>query len=107
MVKDPHPDGKLLIIGGAIANFTDVAKTFTGIIRALREAKDPLKKTNIRIFVRRGEPNYEQGLAMMKNLGNEIAVPIRVFGPETCMTGIVKMALSREGRVILPEGVEN
>ena len=27
---DPQGRGKLLIIGGAIANFTDVAKTFTG-----------------------------------------------------------------------------
>jgi len=25
---------KVMIIGGAIANFTDVAKTFTGIIQA-------------------------------------------------------------------------
>ena len=30
--------GKVLIIGGGIANFTDVAKTFTGVIKALREA---------------------------------------------------------------------
>ena len=34
-----HPDGKrrALLIGGGIANFTDVAATFSGIIRALRE----------------------------------------------------------------------
>jgi ATP citrate (pro-S)-lyase len=28
MVKDKHPDGKILIIGGGIANFTNVAATF-------------------------------------------------------------------------------
>jgi hypothetical protein len=33
------PDGlkRALLIGGGIANFTDVAATFSGIIRALRE----------------------------------------------------------------------
>lgn len=33
------PDGckRALVIGGGIANFTDVAATFNGIIRALRE----------------------------------------------------------------------
>jgi ATP citrate (pro-S)-lyase len=29
MLKNKHPDGKFLIIGGGIANFTDVAATFT------------------------------------------------------------------------------
>jgi len=34
-----NPDGqkRALVIGGGIANFTDVAATFSGIIRALRE----------------------------------------------------------------------
>ena len=32
MCKHPHPDGKIFIIGGGIANFTNVADTFKGII---------------------------------------------------------------------------
>lgn len=28
MTKEPHPNGKVLIIGGGIANFTNVAATF-------------------------------------------------------------------------------
>jgi succinyl-CoA synthetase beta subunit len=86
----------VLIIGGGIANFTDVAKTFKGIIRALREYKDKLKENNIKIFVRRGGPNYQQGLAMMKKLGEEIGVQIEVHGPELHMTRVVKMALGGE-----------
>jgi len=35
----PRPEGKILIIGGGIANFTNVAATFKGIIRALEGAK--------------------------------------------------------------------
>ncbi len=38
-VATANPDGKkrALLIGGGIANFTDVAATFRGIIRAIRE----------------------------------------------------------------------
>jgi ATP-citrate lyase beta-subunit len=91
--KDPKGRPKYLLIGGGIANFTDVAKTFTGITKALRDYKGKLINTNVKIFVRRGGPNYQEGLSIMKNLGKEIGVPIEVFGPETHMTRIVDMAL--------------
>jgi ATP citrate (pro-S)-lyase len=34
---DPDGRKRALLIGGGIANFTDVAATFNGIIQALRE----------------------------------------------------------------------
>lgn len=34
---DPDGRKRALLIGGGIANFTDVAATFNGIIRALKE----------------------------------------------------------------------
>ena len=34
---DPDGQKRALVIGGGIANFTDVAATFNGIIRALKE----------------------------------------------------------------------
>jgi ATP-citrate lyase beta-subunit len=40
--KDASGRGKVLIIGGAIANFTDVAKTFTGIIQAFETYQEQL-----------------------------------------------------------------
>ena len=91
--KDPKGRPKYLLIGGGIANFTDVAKTFTGITMALRDYKKKLKETNVKIFVRRGGPNYQEGLRIMKNLGKELGIPIDVYGPETHMTRIVDMAL--------------
>ena len=91
--NDPKNRGKVLLIGGGIANFTDVAKTFKGIIRALREYSGELKRVGTKIFVRRGGPNYQEGLENMKKLGKEIGVPIEVYGPETHMTRIVSMAL--------------
>jgi len=95
MTRAPDPDGnpKFLLIGGGIANFTDVAKTFTGIVDALREYREKLQQNNVRIYVRRGGPNYQAGLALMRDLGEELGVPVEVYGPETHMTRIVAMAL--------------
>jgi ATP citrate (pro-S)-lyase len=93
MTRTQHPDGKVLLIGGGIANFTDVAKTFKGIIRALREYKARLQEYGVRVYVRRGGPNYREGLRMMRQLGVELGVPIEVYGPETHMTKIVSIAL--------------
>merc|ERR1719235_365534 len=44
MLKYKHPDGKFLIIGGGIANFTDVAATFTGLIQTLQHYADDIKE---------------------------------------------------------------
>lgn len=92
--RDPKGRPKVLLIGGGIANFTDVARTFDGIIKALKEYKDKLKNVNAKIYVRRGGPNYETGLTRMRQLGETLGVPIEVYGPETHMTRIVKMALA-------------
>ncbi|KAG6498928.1 hypothetical protein ZIOFF_038681 [Zingiber officinale] len=73
-----NPDGRkrTLLIGGGIANFTDVAATFNGIIRALKEKESKLKAARMNIFVRRGGPNYQTGLAKMRKLGEELGIPL-------------------------------
>ncbi len=94
MTREKHPDGKILIIGGGIANFTDVAKTFQGIIKAIREYRDKLLENNVRIYVRRGGPNYEVGLKQMKDIvGIELGLPIEVHGPEMPITRPVVIAI--------------
>lgn len=93
MTRKKDPRGKVLIIGGGIANFTDVAKTFKGIIRALKEYQKKLVDGKVKIYVRRGGPNYKEGLANMRKLGETLGVPIEVYGPETHMTAVVSMAL--------------
>jgi len=90
MTKEHHPQGKVLIIGGAIANFTDVEKTFLGIIKALKEHQQPLQEGKVSIYVRRGGPNYENGLKLMEQTGKELNIPTTVHGPETPMTKIVE-----------------
>jgi len=94
--KDPQGRDKILIIGGAIANFTDVAKTFTGIIQAFENYADKMKDVGVKIYVRRGGPNYEKGLKDIKEAADRLGLPIEVYGPETHVTDIVRMALEEK-----------
>lgn len=47
----------------------------------------------MRIYVRRGGPNYQAGLAAMKAVGAELGVPVEVYGPEASMTSICAKAI--------------
>ncbi|KAG8566054.1 hypothetical protein GDO81_013076 [Engystomops pustulosus] len=80
MTREKHADGKILIIGG-------------GIVRAIKDFQGPLKEHEVTIFVRRGGPNYQEGLRVMGEVGKTTGIPIHVFGTETHMTAIVGMAL--------------
>ncbi|XP_063985408.1 ATP-citrate synthase [Diachasmimorpha longicaudata] len=96
MTKEKHPDGKVLIIGGGIANFTNVAATFKGIVKSLQEFQPKLVEHDIRIFVRRAGPNYQEGLRIIREVGRRLALPVHVFGPETHMTAICAMAMGKK-----------
>jgi ATP-citrate lyase beta-subunit len=93
--KDAKGRDKILIIGGAIANFTDVAKTFTGIIQSFEEYADKMKEVGVKIYVRRGGPNYEKGLKDIKEAADRLGLYIEVYGPETHVTDIVRMSLEK------------
>ncbi|MBU1927597.1 ATPase [bacterium] len=97
MTRTPDKDGreKILIIGGAIANFTDVAKTFTGIIQSFETYADKMKEHKVKTYVRRGGPNYEKGLKDIKEAADRLGLYIEVYGPETHVTDIVRMALAK------------
>ncbi|MFW9779544.1 MAG: ATP citrate lyase citrate-binding domain-containing protein [Candidatus Heimdallarchaeota archaeon] len=95
ITEKPDPQGKpkILIVGGGIANFTDVKATFTGIVSALRKSADKLKKANVKIFVRRGGPNEKEGLKLMEAVGKEIGVPIEIYDRFTHMTRVVPLGI--------------
>lgn len=48
-----------------------------GIITALREKAAALAAAKVQIFVRRGGPNYVKGLALMRDVGKELGLPIQ------------------------------
>lgn len=94
MLRAPiTPEGKVLFIGGGIANFTNVASTFKGVIRALREVAPQLIEHNVQIWVRRAGPNYQEGLKNIKSVGQELKLNMHVYGPDMHVSGIVPLAL--------------
>ncbi|EXF81029.1 hypothetical protein CPAR01_02530 [Colletotrichum paranaense] len=94
MLRAPLTDeGKVLFIGGGIANFTNVASTFKGVIRALRDYAKQLNEHKVQIWVRRAGPNYQEGLKNMKAATQELGLNAKIFGPEMHVSGIVPLAL--------------
>jgi len=93
MTREKVEGGKVLIIGGGIANFTDVAMTFDGIIQALDDYAEQIKEHNIKIFIRRGGPNYKAGLAKIREAGKRLDLDMEVHGPDMHMTKVVSIAL--------------
>ncbi|CAK9090544.1 unnamed protein product, partial [Durusdinium trenchii] len=102
MTSSPEPYGKVLLIGGGVANFTDVASTFKGIVKALKEFGAALKACGTTVWVRRGGPNYAEGLAKMKSACEEIGIPAQVYGPEAHLTSIVRDALAAQKGAVPP-----
>jgi ATP-citrate lyase beta-subunit len=88
------PGIKNIIVGGAIANFTDVKKTFGGIINGFRKAKGDGKLKGVKIWVRRGGPREREGLDAMRALKDE-GFDIHVFDRNTPLTDIVDKALQK------------
>lgn len=84
---------KAIVIAGGVANFTDVKKTFAGIIDALKLHLDDLNKQKIKIFVRRGGPNEKEGLELMKNFLTANGIYGSVHGSDEVLTIVVDEAL--------------
>jgi len=89
------PGIRNVIVGGAIANFTDVKKTFGGIIAGFRKAKAEGRLNGVKIWVRRGGPREKEGLEAMRALRDE-GFDIHVFDRHTPLTDIVDMALQQQ-----------
>ena len=103
MCRHKDPRGKVLIIGGGIANFTDVAATFTGIQKAMKQFRDELLEAKVDIWVRRAGPNYQEGLKNMRITGDTLGLPIHLYGPETHITAVVPLALGLRSAADYPE----
>lgn len=84
---------KALVIAGGVANFTDVKKTFGGIIEALKEYIDELAAHQVKVFVRRGGPNEDEGLALMRNFLEANDLFGSVHGSEVVLTDVINEAL--------------
>lgn len=84
---------KALVIAGPVANFTDVKKTFSGIIDALAENADKMRKQGIKVFVRRGGPNEKAGLKLMEEFLKKENLFGSIYGSEKVITQAVEDAI--------------
>jgi ATP-citrate lyase beta-subunit len=84
---------KVLFVGGAVANFTDIASTFAGVIKALTEYAEQLHKQGVKVFVRRGGPRQEIGLAKMQTALEDYGLYGGVYDPKTSITAALDAAL--------------
>lgn len=84
---------KVLVIAGGVANFTNIRKTFAGIIRALDSEKEVLRKQHVKVFVRRGGPHQVEGLKIMREFLEKEDLLGNVSGPEMPLQEIVTLAL--------------
>jgi succinyl-CoA synthetase beta subunit len=86
-----------LWIAGGVANFTDIAETFHGIIDALDEVKPTYP-----IVVRRAGPNEEEGVRLMEECAKRNHLRMRIFGKEIAMgkTAHVLADMVREHDII-------
>lgn len=93
MAIDSNAPRKVIVIGGAVANFTDIAKTFSGIIKSIDEYADRFREQDVKIVVRRGGPHQEEGLARIKDVLAKYELLGAVYDPSVSIGGAVKAAL--------------
>ena len=57
----------------------EISKLILFMVFFLHAQQNQMKESKLRVYVRRGGPNWEQGLAKMRALSDEINVPIEVY----------------------------
>jgi succinyl-CoA synthetase beta subunit len=78
------PDLHGLWIVGAVANFTDVYETLSGIIEGLRETEKELgRKFDFPIVIRRGGPRDKEAFEMLRQVKD---FDLHLYGEETSIS---------------------
>jgi ATP-citrate lyase beta-subunit len=80
---------KVVLIGGAVANFTDIKNTFDGIISVLRKYSADLRKQGVKFYVRRGGPRQKEGLEAITRVLKELDILGNVYDPSTTIPAAV------------------
>lgn len=90
------PDLHGLWIVGAVANFTDVYETLSGIIEGLREAEKELgRKFDFPIVIRRGGPRDKEAFEMLRQVKD---FDLHLYGEETSISqsAVIMAKLAKE-----------
>jgi ATP citrate (pro-S)-lyase len=82
---------KVLFIGGAIANFTDVYESFKGIVKAFSENLSLFDST--KVYVRRGGPKSKEALDHLQEFSDTHNLNFKIYNTKKGVTEIVNDAL--------------
>lgn len=93
LIKQSKAKKKVVFIGGAVANFTDIANTFSGVIQAIDDHAADLIKAKVKVYVRRGGPRQEIGLAKMKTALEAHGILGGVYDPSHSISTVLESAL--------------
>ena len=96
LLASPAPR-KALIIAGGVANFTDIRATFKGVLEALKQHENELRKQKVAVYVRRGGPHEAEGLALIRKYLADAQINNEVSGPELPLTEVAKQAVAYVG----------
>lgn len=92
LLASPAPK-KVLFIGGAVANFTDIATTFSGVIAAIDEHAPQLAGHDVKMYVRRGGPRQEIGLENIRRALEKHGLLGGVYDPSVAISDALGAAL--------------
>lgn len=82
---------KVILIAGGVANFTDIMATFEGIVDAMEENIEELKKQRVYVCARRGGPNQEKGLASLRTFLTVNGIEHSVNDPSLSLGEVAKI----------------
>jgi ATP-citrate lyase beta-subunit len=85
---------KVLLLGGANANFTDIYATFQGIIKALDDCITEFRHQKVQILVRRGGPRMDEALAQLKTYEQRWGITIYCEGVDYALPHILQRITS-------------
>lgn len=80
---------KVVFIGGAVANFTDIKNTFKGIISVIEKHAPQLEEQGVTFYVRRGGPRQKEGLIAITKALERLNLKGGVYDPSVSIPSAV------------------
>ena len=95
-----------LFVGGGIANFTLVDKTFNGILHAFIEMKHVFYEKKIKLWIRRAGPNYEIAMKHIENVCKQYNFEYHIFTVNDELTYPIDVALEDRSQLLQKKPIE-
>ena len=79
-----------------LQKITDVASTFTTVIKVLEDSVLEFKEHSIKMWIRRAGPISLDGLCKMNAAGQRFGLSMKLYGPEIHIAAVVPVTMGCE-----------